>query len=66
MYLEWMTTLQTAEAWGITVRQVQSKCQQGQVKSALHLGRVWLIPKSTPKPIDGRTKIAREIKKHKP
>ena len=59
MELNIMTSQQAAERWGITDRQVQSLCSQGKIEGATKLGRAWLIPKDTPKPIDGRTKAAK-------
>lgn len=60
---ELMTTNEAAELWGITTRRVQALCDKGQVKGAVRMGRTWIIPRETPKPIDGRTK---EGKKQKP
>jgi hypothetical protein len=59
MELDWITPEKAARSWGIKARQVQALCGAGQVGGAVKLGRVWLIPKDTPKPIDGRTKAAR-------
>jgi hypothetical protein len=42
MDLECITASQAAKLWEITVWQMQSKCQQRQVKCAIRLGRVWL------------------------
>jgi SAM-dependent methyltransferase len=60
--LEWITPEQAAEKWSITTRQVQALCKQGHITNAVHIGRVWLIPKNVPKPIDGRTKGAKAMK----
>jgi len=62
MEMEWITPQQAADKWGITARQVQSLCSQGQVNGATRLGRVWLIPKGAEKPLDGRTKVAKQRK----
>lgn len=59
MELDWITPQQAAQLWGISERRVQSLCTKGRVKDARKLGRTWLIPKSTPKPIDGRTVTAK-------
>ena len=59
MELNLMTSQQAAEKWGITDRQVQSLCSQGKIQGATKLGRAWLISKDAPKPIDGRTKQAK-------
>jgi hypothetical protein len=62
MELEWITPGQAAERWRITERQVQSLCSQGKVANAVRIGRVWLIPRDTSKPLDGRTKAAKHVK----
>lgn len=59
---ELMTTNEAAELWGITMRRVQVLCENGQVKGAVRMGRTWIIPKGTPKPLDGRTKAAKQDK----
>ena len=61
MELEWITPLQASEKWGITERQVQALCSQGKIQGAVKISKVWLIPKDSPKPIDGRTKAAKSI-----
>jgi predicted site-specific integrase-resolvase len=60
MELEWMSPEQAAEIWGVNTRQVQSLCAQGKVDGVVRLGRSWLIPKNAAKPIDGRTKAAKQ------
>ena len=60
--MDWMTVKEAAELWEITPRRVQILCDSGQVEGAQRLGYMWVIPKGTPKPIDGRTKAAKEKK----
>jgi len=62
MELDWLTPRQAAELWGITERQVQSLCSKGRIDEVVRVGRSWLIQKGTQKPIDGRTKAAKEQK----
>ena len=57
---ELMTAKEASELWGITPRRVQILCDKGKVQGAFRMGRTWIIPKGTPKPIDGRTKQAKE------
>jgi len=59
-----MTSQQAADLWGITERQVQSLCHNGKIKDVLKHGRAWLIPKDAIRPIDGRTKAARQEKEN--
>lgn len=63
--MDWITTKEAAYLWGITIRQVQTLCDSGRVEGAARLGDIWVIPKATPKPIDGRTKAARNKKEDK-
>jgi len=45
--------------WGVSERRVQYLCANNQVIGAQRLGgKVWVIPKEAPKPVDGRTKAA--------
>ena len=61
MESELMTTADAAVIWGITARRVQILCDNGKVKGAFHVGKTWIIPQNTQKPIDGRTKAAKQI-----
>ena len=60
MELKWISPEQASEIWGITKRQVQSLCSQGKIQGVKRLGHAWLIPKDASKPIDGRTKAAKQ------
>ena len=57
--MDLMTTKEAAKIWGITIRRVQALCDNGQVPAAFKLGDIWVMPKDTPKPVDGRTKAAK-------
>lgn len=59
--MDLMTVKEASELWGITVRRVQVLCDKGKVDGATRLGNMWVIPKGTTKPIDGRTKRAKAI-----
>jgi hypothetical protein len=52
--MDWMTVKETSELWGISGRRVQILCDSGKVTGAERLGNLWVIPKGTPKPADGR------------
>jgi hypothetical protein len=52
-----------AEEWGITIRRVQVLCEKRQVEGAANWGDIWMIPVGAPKPIDGRTKAAKTLKR---
>jgi hypothetical protein len=58
--MDLMTAKEAAELWGISQRRVQVLCDNGRVSGAERLGNdMWVIPGGTPKPLDGRTKIAK-------
>jgi excisionase family DNA binding protein len=61
--MDYLTTKEAAELWGVTIRQVQSLCDLGKIPGAQRFGNAWMVPKDTPKPIDGRTKAARALRK---
>jgi len=55
-----MTTQEAAKLWGVKIRRIQAMCNGGQIPNAKRLGQIWTIPYDTPKPIDGRTKAAKQ------
>lgn len=59
--MEYVTPKDKATEWGITPRRVEILCDNGRVPGAYRLGRVWAIPKDAMKPMDGRTKAAKDI-----
>ena len=64
MDIGWITPGEAGEIWGIKERRVQAMCSRGQISGVVRKGRMWLIPKDTPKPIDGRTKAGKESKQN--
>lgn len=60
--MDYMTTNEAAKAWGITMRRIQGLCEEGRIDGAFMLGRIWVIPRDTPKPPDGRTKAVKQSK----
>jgi len=54
--MEFMTTKQAAELWGISQRRVAILCEQGRIKGVKKAGIVWLIPPDAKKPEDAREK----------
>jgi hypothetical protein len=61
MDMEWLTPEEAGAQWGIKARRVQALCSSGTIINAVRKGRIWLIPKNTPKPVDGRTKAAKQL-----
>lgn len=52
--IEYITTHEAADKWGITARRVQLLCAQGRIEGAVKKASVWLIPQDAEKPLDGR------------
>lgn len=61
--MEFMTTKQAAELWGISPRRVALLCEQGRIEGVKKAGTVWLIPPGAQKPKDDRIKSGKYIKK---
>lgn len=57
--MDFMTTRDAAEKWGLTNRMVQHYCKEGKIIGAEKMGKMWLLPKNTNKPVDKRTTIGR-------
>ena len=53
--MEYITTVEAAEKWHITRRRVNVLCDQGRIEGAVLKGKMWLIPASAEKPVDGRS-----------
>ena len=54
--MEYMTTKQAAEKWGISDRRVRTLCTEGKIAGAMKVGKSYRIPFNVPKPVDGRQK----------
>lgn len=54
--MEYMTTKQAAEKWGISDRRVRTLCTEGKIAGAMKVGKSYQIPFNAPKPADGRQK----------
>jgi predicted site-specific integrase-resolvase len=61
--MDYMSTAQAAEKWGISERRVQKYCEDGRIEGAFRFSRVWAIPKDAAKPTDPRKKIPIEKSK---
>jgi len=61
--MNFLTLKQTAEKWGITANRISILAKEGRIPGAVKIGLSWMIPENTEKPLDGRTKTAKEEKK---
>lgn len=58
--MDYMTLKEASEKWGVTPRRINYYCSAGRIPGAVKMAKVWLIPKSAEKPVDGRTKQGKE------
>ncbi|MEA4942605.1 hypothetical protein SDC9_92708 [bioreactor metagenome] len=52
--MEFLTTKQAAELWGISPRRVAILCAQGRISGTVKAGKTWLLPPDAKKPADPR------------
>lgn len=48
--MEFLTTSQIAEKWGLTERRIRMMCQEGKIEGAFLVGKTWNIPENAEKP----------------
>lgn len=53
--LDYMTASEAADKWNISRRRVLKLCEEKRIANIAMLGNMWIIPKSSQKPIDART-----------
>lgn len=54
--MEYLTTTELSQKWNISSRRIGILCADGRLEGAIKKGKMWLIPSSTQKPVDGRCK----------
>lgn len=54
--MEYISVSEAAKKWGISERRVQKLCEENRIQGIAKFSYVWLIPKDTEKPFDGRRK----------
>lgn len=64
--MNYMTAKEAADFWGISQRRVATLCAEGRIKNAEMLSNMWLIPKDSQKPEDGRSLRYLKEQKMKP
>lgn len=52
--MEFLTTKQAAELWGISPRRVALLCAQRRIPGTVKAGKTWLLPPDAKKPLDSR------------
>ena len=57
--MEFMTTKQAAEKWGLSERRLQTICKEGKISGVVKFGKAWAIPVDAERPVDKRIKSGR-------
>lgn len=60
--MDMLTVDQVAVSWKISPRTVQNLCRNGKIPGAVNFGKSWMIPADAARPLDGRSKAAREAR----
>ena len=60
--MEYMTIKETAEKCNLSLRRVQTICNEGMIDGAMKFGNTWAIPKDAVKPADKRIKSGKYVK----
>ena len=61
--MEYLSTAEIAEKWGLSRRRVSVYCKEGRIPGAIQKSKMWLVPADAKKPIDPRK--VRKIKNEK-
>ena len=60
--MEFITVKEAAEKWGLSVRRLQTMCNEGIIPGVVKFGHAWAIPNDAEKPVDKRIKSGKYIK----
>lgn len=60
--MDYMTIREASEKWNLSVRRVQTICNEGMVEGVVKFGREWAIPKDAERPSDKRIKSGNYVK----
>ena len=58
--MDYISTREAAEKWGISERRIQKLCEEGRIPGVIRFVRVWAIPKDAEKPTDARLRSERQ------
>lgn len=56
LLVEYITVKEAAIKWSISERRVQKLCEENRIDGVVRFSRIWMIPKESTKPQDGRLK----------
>ena len=52
--MNYVTTIEMSEIWGISARRIALLCEQGCIAGVVKKGKMWLIPEDAEQPADRR------------
>ena len=58
--MNYVTTIEMSEIWGISARRIALLCEQERIKGVIKKGKTWLIPENAEKPADKRKNVRKE------
>ena len=59
--MNYVTTIEMSEIWGIPARRIALLCEQGRIAGVVKKGKTWLIPEDAEKPADKRKNDSIEL-----
>ncbi|MCQ2467210.1 MAG: helix-turn-helix domain-containing protein [Clostridia bacterium] len=59
---EYMTIKEVAEKWDISIRRINTLCNDGRIPGCVKFGVNWAIPSNAEKPADMRIKSGKYVK----
>lgn len=62
--MEYITIKEAAEKWNLSIRRVQTICNEGMIQGTIKFGHAWAIPKDAEKPADKRIKSKKYMKRY--
>ena len=62
--MNYVTTIEMSEIWGISARRIALLCEQERIEGAIKKGKTWLIPEDAEKPADMRKNVKKEDVKY--
>lgn len=60
--MEYITIKEASDKWGLSVRRIQTLCNEEKIVGVLRFGGVWAIPNEAERPVDHRVKTGKYIK----
>lgn len=60
--MEYITIKEASEKWGLSIRRIQTLCNEEKIKGASRFGRAWAIPIEAERPVDHRVKSGKYMK----